>query len=338
MDKLDAMQVYVAVVDAHSFARAEGARAAALHGIAGGEGAGSLARGAASPAHHPQAQRDGGGSPVFEECKKAAGEMAAMAPLLSGRSAQPAGAVQGRMQQSLACHCILPRIGEFCSRSRPELILCSGDNVEDIIQEGFDCVIRTPDGIRRFHHPVARPLARYRWMVLASPARLTAHGRPQSIDELYQHRAVGYLNHLTVPGGPSTGFSPLDEGDCAIRMRETLVVDETDASHSGWHSGLGLIRVASYLAQPYLQSGRYACLEQAASDLPLSLVYPQTAICRRRCARFMTGAGVCQTPHKEASMPGHRPGYWPRMAWSNPVTSQFSAGSCARRLCRKCTA
>lgn len=34
-------------------------------------------------------------------------------------------------------------------------------------------------------------------------------------------------------------------------------------------------------------------------------------------------------------MPGHRPGYWPRMACFNFVTSQFSAGSCARRLCRK---
>ncbi len=66
MDKLDAMQVYVAVVDAHSFARAaEVLGQPRSTAIAGGEGAGSLARGAASPAHHPQAQRDGGGSPVL---------------------------------------------------------------------------------------------------------------------------------------------------------------------------------------------------------------------------------------------------------------------------------
>lgn len=43
---------------------------------------------------------------------------------------------------------------------------------------------------------VARPLARYRWMVLASPA---ARGpRPAAgIDDLHHHRAVGYLNHRT---------------------------------------------------------------------------------------------------------------------------------------------
>lgn len=66
MDKLDAMQVYVAVVDAHSFARA----AEVL-----GQPRSTVSRvvkeleawlgGAASPAHHPQAQRDGGGSPVL---------------------------------------------------------------------------------------------------------------------------------------------------------------------------------------------------------------------------------------------------------------------------------
>lgn len=54
------------------------------------------------------------------------------------------------------------------------------------------------------------------------------------------------------------------------------MVDDTDAYIQAGIQGLGLIRVASYLAQPYLQSGALvACLEQAASDLPLSLVYPQ---------------------------------------------------------------
>ena len=55
------------------------------------------------------------------------------------------------------------------------MILCSRDNVEDIIREGFDCVIIGQ--IEDSTTLVARPLARYRWMVLASPAWLAAHGR-----------------------------------------------------------------------------------------------------------------------------------------------------------------
>ncbi|MDP1238639.1 LysR substrate-binding domain-containing protein, partial [Klebsiella pneumoniae] len=79
-------------------------------------------------------------------------------------------------------------------------------------QEGFDCVIRT-GRIEESPTLVARPLARYRWMVLASPAWLAAPGRPQSIDELHQHRAVGYRHHRT--GRTSDWLCSLDEGDGA---------------------------------------------------------------------------------------------------------------------------
>ncbi|MFO5770964.1 LysR substrate-binding domain-containing protein, partial [Klebsiella pneumoniae] len=66
--------------------------------------------------------------------------------------------------------------------------------------------------------------------------------------------------------------------------------------------GLGLIRVASYLAQPYLQSGALvACLEQAASDLPLSLVYPQNRYLPPAVRAFYDWSRrVLQPPHSEA--------------------------------------
>ncbi|MCS5807522.1 hypothetical protein LNO89_03575 [Klebsiella pneumoniae subsp. pneumoniae] len=71
-------------------------------------------------------------------------------------------------------------------------------------------------------------------------------------------------------------------------------------------------------------------------DLPLSLVYPQNRYPPPAVRAFYDWSRrVLQPPHSEALMPGHRPGYWPRMACFNFVTSQFSAGSCARRLCRK---
>ena len=84
------------------------------------------------------------GRRYYEECKRLLAEMAAMEASFPGRSAQPAGRFKVGMPQSLARHCILPRIGEFLQQYPDlELILCSSDNVEDIIQEGFDCVIRT---------------------------------------------------------------------------------------------------------------------------------------------------------------------------------------------------
>ena len=257
MDRLDAMQLYVAVVDAHSFARAaevlgqpRSTVSRVVKELEAWLGAQLLQRTTRKLSVTAEGRR------YYEECKRLLAEMAAMEASFPGRSAQPAGRFKVGMPQSLARHCILPRIGEFLQQYPDlELILCSSDNVEDIIQEGFDCVIRTG-------------------RIEDSTTLVAAHGRPQSIDDPHHHRAVGYLNHRT--GRTIDWLFSLDDGDCAIRMQETLVVDDTDAYIQAGIQGLGLIRVASYLAQPYLQSGALvACLEQAASDLPLSLVYPQ---------------------------------------------------------------
>ncbi len=114
-----------------------------------------------------------------------------------GRSAQPPAGSKVGMPQSLARHCILPRSASFCS-SIPirEPILCSSDNVEDIIQGGIR--LRDPyRADRRFHHPGGASSGPLPLDGPRPPAWLAAHGRPQSIDELHQHRAVGYLNHRT---------------------------------------------------------------------------------------------------------------------------------------------
>lgn len=171
MDKLDAMQVYVAVVDAHSFARAaevlgqpRSTVSRVVKELEAWLGAQLLQRTTRKLSVTAEGRR------YYEECKRLLAEMAAMEASFPGRSAQPAGRFKVGMPQSLARHCILPRIGEFLQQYPDlELILCSSDNVEDIIQEGFDCVIRT-GRIEDSTTLVARPLARYRWMVLASPA------------------------------------------------------------------------------------------------------------------------------------------------------------------------
>jgi DNA-binding transcriptional LysR family regulator len=140
------------------------------------------------------------------------------------------------MPQSLARHCVLPRIGEFLQQYPDlELILCSSDNVEDIIQEGFDCVIRT-GRIEDSTTLVARPLARYRWMVLASPAWLAAHGRPQSIDDLHQHRAVGYLNHRTgrTIDWLFSSMTAIARSACRRRWWSTIPMPISRPAFRGW--------------------------------------------------------------------------------------------------------
>ena len=275
MDKLESMQVYMCVVDAHSFARAAEVlgvpRSTVSRVIKELEtylGIQLLQRTTRKLSVTTDGRR------YYDECKNILADIATMESSFPGRSAQPKGRFKVGMPQSLARHCILPRLPAFL-RQYPELelILCSSDNVEDIIQEGYDCVIRT-GRIEDSTTLVARPLANFAWAILASPTYVARHGKPETLDDLQRHHAVGYLNHRS--GRTIEWFFTLDDGDCAIRMKETLVVDDTDAYIQAGIEGLGLIRVASYLAAPYLKRGALVpCMENVSFDLPLSLVYPQ---------------------------------------------------------------
>lgn len=274
MDKLAAMQVYVSVVETHGFARAaevlglpRSTVSRVIRELESWLGIQLLQRTTRKLSITAEGLR------YYDECKRILTDIAAMESSFPTRSEQPGGRFKVGMPHSLARHCIIPGLPSFL-RQYPglEVMLCSSDNVEDIIREGYDCVIRT-GRIEDSTTLVARPLPGFTWVVLAEPSYIDAFGKPQKLDELEKHHAVGYLNHRT--GRTTEWFFTLDGGDRAIRMREVLIVDDTDAYIQAGIEGVGLIRVASYLAMPYLQSGELvSCLENSTSKLPLSLVYP----------------------------------------------------------------
>ena len=275
MDKLESMQVYVCVVDAHSFARAaevlglpRSTVSRVIKELESWLGIQLLQRTTRKLSVTADGRR------YYEDCKRLLADISTMESSFPGRSAKPKGRFKVGMPQSLARHCIIPSLTEFLHQyPELELILCSSDDVEDIIQDGYDCVIRA-GRIEDSTTLVARPLANFKWAVFASPTYIDIYGKPKSLNDLEKHRAVGYLNHRT--GRTTDWFFTLDEEDYALRMNETLIVDDTDAYIQAGIQGLGLIRVASYLVKPYVQCGAFVpCMDGLSFDLPLSLVYPQ---------------------------------------------------------------
>ncbi|MGE0970439.1 LysR family transcriptional regulator [Klebsiella sp. WOUb02] len=275
MDKLDAMQVYVHVVDTYSFARAAEAlglpRSTVSRVIKEMEtylGLQLLQRTTRKLSVTADGRR------YYEECKRILADIATVESSFPGRAGQPRGRFKVGMPQSLARHSFIPRVHEFLAQyPELEMILCSSDSIEDLVQEGYDCAIRA-GRVEDSTTLVARPLANFKWTVMASPKYIAAHGRPESLDDLENHRAVGFLNHRT---GRTTDWLFTLEGEGrAVRLQETFVVDDTDAYIQAGIAGIGLIRVASYLAAPYLQNGALvSCLNAHSCDLPLFLVYPQ---------------------------------------------------------------
>ena len=142
------------------------------------------------------------------------------------------------------------------------------------MQEGIDCVIRagTPEDSPTL---VARRIGAFEWITCASPEYLALHGTPQSLEDLAQHHAVGYLSSRTAR--TLEWHFVVNGEDRNISMRERLIVNDTDAYVACALEGLGLIRAGSYMVRQHLASGRLSRVlgSYAAPAFPLSVIYPR---------------------------------------------------------------
>ena len=110
-------------------------------------------------------------------------------------------ALRGRLRvdlpSELARTTIVPALPDFMA-THPELELevSSTDRQVDLVQEGFDCVLRLgPIGDETM---IARPLGLLRMVNAASPAYLARYGVPRSLEDLQrqEHRTIHFSTML----------------------------------------------------------------------------------------------------------------------------------------------
>ena len=110
-------------------------------------------------------------------------------------------ALRGRLRVDLptevARTTVVPALPDFLA-AHPELELevSSTDRQVDLVQEGFDCVLRL--GPIRDETLIARPLGKLRMVNAASPAYLARHGVPRSLEDLQRqdHRTIHFSTML----------------------------------------------------------------------------------------------------------------------------------------------
>lgn len=215
------------------------------------------------------------GSFYYDHCQQVLHEIESVEAVLSDSAAQPRGLLRVDMTSSFARTVVLPAIDGFLGRY-PELdiVLTLGDRPVDVIQEGLDCVVRsgTPQSSALL---VARNIGSFEWITCGSPSYLKQHGVPRSLDDLVNHRVVEFHSGRT---GRATDWRfAAAEGERTIGIRGRLAVNDTDAYISCGLEGLGLIRIASFLAAPHLRTGSLIRVlsEQEGPQVPLSVMYPR---------------------------------------------------------------
>lgn len=274
MNKLQAMEVFVQVVDAGGFTRAaenmqlpKATVSTLIQSLEQALEVKLLNR------TTRQVNVTADGAAYYERCLRILADVREAEESLSRTRANPSGRLRVDVSTGIANDIIIPALPRFFNRY-PDILLelgCS-DRPVDLIEEGVDCAVR--GGTLADSNLIARRIGILHFMTCASPAYIEKHGRPIHPRDLAQHRCVNYFSPKT---GKTYDWDFSRDGErIQIPVPASLAVNDSTAYVSAGLAGIGIMQMAHYAMEPHLASGRMVrLLEDWSSDpLPMHVVYP----------------------------------------------------------------
>jgi len=165
---------------------------------------------------------------------------------------------------------IVPVVAEFLAQyPQVDVRLLLSDRYVNLLEEHVDVALRI--GQLQDSALVALPLGHIQRVVCASPEYLARHGTPQSPEELEQHAVISFEG-LTAT---THWLFESEQGPLRVPVHSRLAVTTADAAISAALLGLGLTRVLSYQVAEALADGRLQRVLKAHEQpaLPVSLVH-----------------------------------------------------------------
>ena len=272
MDRLESMEVFVAVVEAKSLSAA--AQRLGLSATMVGKHLRELERRLGVRLLNRTTRRQNlteAGELFLERCRAVLREVAEAEDAVAAARGAPAGLLRIGAPISFGVARLAPALSAFlAAHPKVEVELSLSDARTDAIGEGFDAAFRVgplPDS-----NLIARPLAPYRMIVCAAPAYLAARGSPQTPQDLAAHACLGLthwgLRHAWRFDGP--------DGGVEIPIQYRLRIDNGPALRAAALAGAGIIRQPEALVGEDVAAGRLTAL-LPGYDLParpMYLVYP----------------------------------------------------------------
>ncbi|MEZ2353859.1 LysR substrate-binding domain-containing protein [Caballeronia sp. RCC_10] len=253
MDRFLAMKVFVRVVESGSFSKAADALhlppasvSRTLQALEAHLGARLLNRTTRSISITED------GEAYFDRCVRVLGEVDDMEASLSHSKLSPKGNVKVSLPQVMAKSTVIPALPEFFAAYPDigvELLLT--DRQVDLVEDAVDCVVRV--GAIGDIGLVAKRIGAYTQITCASPGYIEQYGEPQTLDDLDQHLAVGYVMNKS---GRVRNWEFVVDGETrSIALKHKIAVNDADSYIASGLAGLGLIQSSSYTLDPYLRSG-----------------------------------------------------------------------------------
>jgi LysR family transcriptional regulator for bpeEF and oprC len=252
MNMIEAMEIYVSVVEQGSYTRA--AESLRLHRPALSKAIQNLERELNVQLLHRTTRKihvTPEGEAFYGRCKQLLADLADTVAWFSP-DRPPRGKLRVDVPVTLAKAFIIPSLPRFrVLYPDIELILGSTDHHIDLIAEGVDCAVRL--GELDSSSLIARRIGRVSMVTCAAPAYLQQHGIPVDIDSLDTHWAVNFLidHRQQIMPWKFQGESE----SVTLTLKSGIVVDDSEAFLSCGLAGLGLLQGLRPSLQPHIDSG-----------------------------------------------------------------------------------
>ncbi|MEQ5775555.1 LysR family transcriptional regulator [Thalassospira sp. NFXS8] len=270
MDKLDAMRMFVRVVESGSFSQAardlnisQSTVSKQLAALEARLGIQLLQRNSRMLAVTPA------GQDYYEATLDILQDIDLIEERVTEGQSAPAGLIRVSVSPAFGRMFIIPRLAEFRDRF-PDILIemeVSGRHV-DLIEEGIDVAIRI--GRLSDSALIARHIGDMRMITLASNTYFSRHGTPQNLAELNQHHCISYVYK-----GDILGWGFLVNGE-QVTFDAKGAFRTNDAEHvrGAVLAGLGIAHHASWLFTRELASGEVIRILNAYAPPP----YPINAV------------------------------------------------------------
>jgi DNA-binding transcriptional LysR family regulator len=213
------------------------------------------------------------GALFLERCRRIFSEIEAAELELSQTHEAPRGTL--RVALPLAGMLMMPTLAAFM-RAYPEIMLDLdfSDRVVDVIEEGFDAVVRFADaGDTRL---MSRALGTYLRRLVAAPAYLAAKGVPKTPDDLKAHACL----HHRFP--TSRQFEqwpvPPEQAGVEIELPKTAVASTLEPLIHLAEQGLGIAYLPDFAIGRQLREGLLVTVLDDYTDRsgPLRVLWPSS--------------------------------------------------------------
>ena len=286
MDKLQAMALFVRVVETGGIARAadslrvpKATATTLLQRLEASLGVKLLNRTTRRVSVTPD------GAAYYTRAAGILAEVREAEEALSQRSS-PHGRVRVDAPTLIARSVIVPALPEFFARYADiELALACNERQFDLVAEGIDCAL----WIGEVADPslVARRVGFLYFATCAAPAYIAAHGSPAHPRELARHRCI---NHFAPATGETVEWVFSKDGERVQAVFPgNLALEDENSYVSATEAGLGVAQLPAFVLKEGMERG---ALDLVLADWlpepsPLHVVYPQSRHLSRRVRVFV---------------------------------------------------